>query len=300
MPAWPELPYEAWKDTYATLHMCMQVVGKVALAVAPPLNHSWGVALQVTARGLSTRLLPCGDRALTLEFDFVDHQLVIRVTDGRLHHLKLESRPVAEFERELLQLLHSIEVPVKIWPVSVELPEPVRLDQDTVHHSYDPEFAARLWQILVRCHRVFEASRAAFIGKASPCHFFWGSFDLALTRFSGRTAPPREGPRFMRDAYSHEVISHGFWPGNAALPEPVFYAYSVPEPAGFREAPMQPRETYYHKDFGEFMLPYAAVRNTADPVKTLRSFIDSTYSQAASLGGWDRARLEQQPAEASA
>ena len=292
MPAWPELPYDAWKDTYATLHMWSQLVGKIALALAPPLNHCWGVALQVTARGLSTRLLPYGDRALTIEFDFIEHQLIIRTSDGRARSIKLRPVAVAEFDGALRSALQALDVHVKIWPVAVELPEPIRLDQDTTHHSYEPEYAWRLWQILVRCQRVFEAARASFIGKASPCHFFWGSFDLALTRFSGRLAPPREGPAFMRDAYSHEVISHGFWPGNATLPEPVFYAYSVPEPQGFREAPVQPSAAYYHKDFGEFMLPYKAVRTAADPGATLRSFIDSTYSQAATLARWDRLSLE--------
>ena len=290
--AWPELPYEAWKDTYATLHLWMQVVGKVALAQAPPLNHAWGIAFQVTARGLTTRLLPYGTRAFTIEFDFIAHQLIVRTTDGELRTLPLKARPVADFEREVLELLGAMKLPVKIWPVAVELPEPVRLDQDVKDHAYDGEYAQRMWRILVQCHRVFTAARAEFIGKASPVHFFWGSFDLACTRFSGREAPPREGPAFQREAYSHECISHGWWPGSGAVLEPAFYSYAVPEPAGLKEAKVEPAETYYHREMGEFILPYGAVRKAADPERVLRAFIDSTYGQAATLGGWDREVLE--------
>jgi uncharacterized protein DUF5996 len=289
---WPELPYEAWKDTYATLHLWMQVVGKVAVAHAPPLNHSWGIAFQVTARGLSTRLLPYGTRAFTIEFDFIAHELVIRTTDGDVKKLALAPRTVADFERELLATLTAMRLPVKIWPVAVELPTPIRLDQDTADHAYDAEYAQRCWRILVQCHRVFTAASCDFIGKISPVHFFWGSFDLAVTRFSGRPAPPREGPGFMRGAYSHEVISHGFWPGSGAVLEPAFYSYAVPEPAGLKEAPVHPAEAYYHREMSEFILPYAAVRKAADPERALRAFVASTYAQAATLGDWDRAALE--------
>jgi hypothetical protein len=290
--AWPELPYQAWKDTYATLHMWTQVVGKVALALAPPLNHSWGIAMQVTATGLITRTLHHGDRAFTIEFDFLADQLVIKTMDGDRRTIPLAPRTVADFYREVMDLLRQIDLEVKIWPMPVEIPDPTRFDQDTIHRSYDGEYARRCWRILLESERVLSDARCEFIGKASPAHFFWGSFDLALTRFSGRPAPPREGPAFMREAYSQEVISHGFWPGSGPVLEPSFYAYAVPEPAGLKTAPVQPAQAYYHRDLGEFILPYEAVRTAADPESTLRAFIDSTYDQAAKLAGWDRSALE--------
>lgn len=291
--AWPPLPYEEWKDTYATLHMWSQVVGKIALAQAPPVNHSWGVSLLVTARGLSTQPLPHGARSFTVEFDFIDHELIIRASDGARRALPLQPRSVADFYRGVMATLQAMGLPVKIWPVAVEIPSPIRLDQDTVHQSYDPEAANRFWRILVQVHRVFTASRCEFIGKCSPVQFFWGSFDLAVTRFSGRPAPPREGPAFMRDAYSHEVISHGFWPGSGPVLEPAFYSYAVPEPAGFKAAPVEPAAAFYHQEMGEFILPYEAVRTAASPDGAIAAFIESTYTQAATLGGWDRAALEQ-------
>ena len=290
--AWPPLPYDAWKDTYATLHMWTQVVGKVALAQAPPLNHSWGIALQVTPRGLATRTLPHGERAFTLEFDFVSHQLVIRASDGAMRTLSLEPRTVAEFYRQVLASLREMGLPVEIWPVAVEVPVPFRLDADTEHHTYDPVQANRFWRILVQVEKAFSASRSAFVGKCSPVHFFWGAFDLAVTRFSGRPAPPREGPEFMREAYSHEVISHGFWPGSGPLPEAAFYAYAVPQPAGLEQAPVQPAAAYYHRELGEFILPYDAVRREPSPERAIQAFIESTYARAAELAGWDRAALE--------
>jgi hypothetical protein len=289
---WPALPYDAWKDTYATLHLWTQVVGKVALALVPPLNQSWGIAFQVTPRGLSTRSLPHGTRTFTMEFDFIDHLLVIRVSDGTVRTVALVPQTVADFYRTVMNTLGEMKLPVKIWPVAVELPSPIRLDQDTEHHSYDPEYANRVWRIFVSAERVLNACRCQFVGKASPVHFFWGAFDLAVTRFSGRPAPPREGPAFMREAYSQEVISHGFWPGGAPLPEPVFYAYAVPEPDGLKQAPVQPAATYYHRDLGEFVLPYDAVRTSGDPEGALRQFVESTYERAATLARWDRAALE--------
>ena len=289
---WPELPYDAWRDTYATLHMWMQVVGKVALAQAPPLNHSWGSALQVTPRGLATRTLPYGTRTFGIEFDFIAHQLVFRSSDGQIRTLALAPRTVADFYREVMETLRAMALPVKIWPVAVEVPTPIRLDQDTEHHAYDPEYAQRFWRIVAQCARVLTAERCKFIGKASPVHFFWGSLDLAVTRFSGRPAPPREGPAFMREAYSQEVISHGWWPGSGAVLEAAFYAYAVPEPQGLKEAHVLPPETYYQREMGEFVLPYEAVRRAADPERALRDFVESTYSQAATLAGWDRAALE--------
>jgi hypothetical protein len=291
-PSWPALPYAAWKDTYATLHMWTQVVGKIALAQAPPLNHCWAVTLHVTPRGLSTRILPHGTRSFAIQFDFIDNQLTIHTSDGETRTLALEPRTVADFYRELLGTLDAMGLPVKIRPMAVEVPAPVRLDRDTTHRSYDPEYANRFWRILLQVERVFTASQCGFVGKCSPVHFFWGSFDLAVTRFSGRRAPPREGPAFERDAYSHEVISHGFWPGSEALPEPAFYAYAVPPPVGLADAPVQPAAAYYHHAMGEFILPYEAVRQSDAPDRALHAFIDSTYSQAADLGKWDRAALD--------
>jgi hypothetical protein len=289
---WPALPYDVWKDTYATLHMWTQVVGKVALALAPPLNHSWGIALHLTSRGLTTRPLPHGARSFTMEFDFVDHQLLIRTTDGDRRALKLEPRSVADFYREVMATLDEMSLPVKIWPVPVEIPTPIPFVEDTGHHSYDAEFANRFWRILGQVERVFTGARCPFVGKCSPTHFFWGSFDLAVTRFSGRPAPPREGPAFMRDAYSHAVISHGFWPGGGTILEPVFYAYAVPEPAGLKEARVEPAAAYYHREMGEFVLPYETIRTMPSPDQEIAAFVDSTYEQAASLAGWDRAALE--------
>jgi hypothetical protein len=292
---WPALPYEAWKDTYATLHMWTQVVGKVALAQAPPLNHSWAIALQVTPRGLSTRTLPYDARSFTIEFDFIEHQLVIRVSEGETRVLPLRPQTVADFYREVMATLDRMGLPVKIWPMPVEIQPPmttIRFDQDTVHRAYDPVYANRCWRILSRAARVFTESQCEFVGKCSPVHFFWGGFDLAVTRFSGRTAPPREGPRFMREAYSHEVISHGFWPGSGLLLEPAFYSYAVPEPAGLKEAHVRPEAAYYHRELGEFILPYEAVRAAPSPDQAILAFVDTTYDRAATLAGWDRMALD--------
>jgi hypothetical protein len=292
---WPALPYEAWKDTYATLHLWTQVVGKVALALAPPLNHSWGVALQVTERGLATRRLAHGARTFTIEFDFVHHRLEIATSDGEVRSLTLAPRTVADFTRDLLSTLRAMGLGVKIWPVAVELPEPIRLDTDVVHRSYDRVFVERFFRILAGAADVLTRCRCSFVGKCSPAHFFWGGFDLALSRFSGRRAPPREGPAFMREAYSHEDISHGFWPGSGPLLEPAFYGYAAPEPAGFRDVRARPDAAYYHRELGEFILPYEAVRTSADPEAAIAAFVDSTYDAGARLGGWDRAALEVQP-----
>jgi hypothetical protein len=290
--AWPALPYNDWKDTYATLHMWTQIVGKVALAQAPPLNHSWGIAMLVTARGLSTHTLPYGERSFTIEFDFVDHLLIIQASDGAARALALVPQTVADFYRKVMDTLDAMNFPVKIWPMPVEIPSPIRFDEDFEHHSYDPLYAHRFWRILVQCERVLNAARCDFIGKCSPVHFFWGSFDLAVTRFSGRPAPPREGPAFMRDAYSHEVISHGFWPGSGPLLEPAFYAYAVPAPAGLGDCAVEPSAAYYHRELGEFILPYEAARTAPSPEESIRKFVNSTYEQAAGLAGWDRRALE--------
>jgi hypothetical protein len=294
--AWPALPYDAWKDTYATLHMWSQIVGKVALAKAHPLNHSWGIAFQITPCGLTTRPLPYGERTFSILFDFIDHKLAISTSDGSERILTLEPRTVADFYRELMDALRALSMPVKIWPVAVEVPTPIRLDQDVRHRSYDPIYANRFWRILVQIERVMTGPRCDFVGKCSPVHFFWGGFDLAVTRFSGRPAPPREGPAFMREAYSHEVISHGFWPGNDMLPEAAFYAYAVPEPEGLKEAQVRPDAAYYHRELGEFILPYEAVRTADSPDRALVDFVDSTYDRAATLAHWDRASLERRSA----
>ena len=260
---WPSLPYDAWKDTYATLHMWTQIVGKIALARAAPLNHSWGSALHVTARGLRTAVLRHGDRSFTISFDFIDHELVIDAADGEQRTLALAPRSVADFYAEVTTALSDMRLPVRIWSTPVEIPAPIPFEKDTVHNSYEPELANRFFQILLQVHRVFEQCRCDFVGKCSPVHFFWGSFDLAVTRFSGRPAPPRDGPAFMREAYSHEVVSHGFWPGSAPVLEPAFYAYAVPEPAGLKTAHVEPDAAFYHSTLNEFVLPYEAVRAAA-------------------------------------
>jgi Family of unknown function (DUF5996) len=298
--SWPALPYESWKDTYATLHMWTQIAGKIALATVPPVNHSWGIAMHLTSRGLITAVIPHGERSFTIEFDLVDHRLLVQTADGKTGVIELRPRSVAEFYRELMALLRNMSLAVKIWPMPVEIPSPIRFDQDSEHHTYDPAAANQFWQILVNVARVLTVSRCSFVGKCSPVHFFWGSFDLAVTRFSGRRAPPRDGPQFMRDAYSHEVISHGFWPGNAMVPGPVFYAYAVPEPAGLKEARIRPEGAYYHRELGEFILPYELVRTAPSPDQAILDFVDSTYDAAATLAHWDRAALERSTPAVSA
>ena len=295
--AWPPLPYDAWRDTYATLHMWMQIVGKIAVARAAPLNHSWAIAFLFTPRGLRTRLLSHGSRTFSITFDFLDHQLVLETTDDVRRALPLAPRSVADFYRELMTVLDEVGLPVRIWSMPVELASPIRFEQDTVHRSYDAEYVKRWWRIVAQVHQVFTECRCAFIGKCSPVHFFWGAFDVAVTRFSGRPAPPRDGPAFMRDAYSHEVISHGFWPGSAPLLEPAFYAYAVPEPPGLKTADIRPDGAYYHHELNEFILPYDVVRAATSPEAAIAAFVDSTYNRAATLAGWDRAALER-PARA--
>src|SRR5258708_3769857 len=289
---WPPLPYEEWKDTYATLHMWTQIVGKVALAQAPPLNHSWSIALLVTPRGLVTHTLPHGGRTFTMEFDFIDHQLVIRTSDGGVRSVALAPRSVASFYAEVMATLDAMRLPVKIWPMAVEIPVPIRLDTDEAHHTYDAAPPNRCWAILSQVARVLEGSRCEFVGNCSPVHFFWGGFDLAVTRFSGRPAPPRDGPAFMREAYSHEVISHGFWFGSGPVLEPAFYASAVPEPPGLKAARVQPRGAFYHGELGQVIPPYETVRKAHSPHHAIFAFVDSTYDQAATLARWNRPVLE--------
>jgi hypothetical protein len=289
---WPALPYDAWRDTYATLHMWTQIAGKVALALAPPLNHCWGTALHVSARGLATRALPHTGRFFTLEFDFISHRLFIRTSDGVERTMELKPRSVADFYHDLMANLSDMGLGVKIWSMPVEIPSPIRFEKDTEHASYDPGFANRFWRIVAQIDELFTEQRCGFVGKCSPTNFFWGSFDLALTRFSGRDAPAPSGPAFVRDAYSHEVISHGFWPGSGPLLEPALYAYAVPEPVGFKDAKVRPEAAFFHRELGEFILPYEVVRTAKAPEAVIRAFVDSTYEQGANLAKWDRQALE--------
>jgi Family of unknown function (DUF5996) len=291
--AWPPLPLAEWQATRDTLHMWTQVVGKVRLALTPHVNHWWQVPLYVTARGLSTSPIPCSQGIFEVEFDFIAHVLRITTSWGQSRMMALAPQTVAEFYRNFLALLESLGISVKIWPMPVEVPNPIRFDQDTVHASYDPAYVNRFWRILVSVDTVLKEFRGRFIGKASPVHFFWGSFDLAVTRFSGRRGPERPGAdRVTREAYSHEVISAGWWPGGGDVTQPMFYAYAAPEPAGFRGAPVRPAQAAYNAQLGEFLLPYEAVRAASAPQQTLIEFLQSTYEVGATLGNWDRKALE--------
>ena len=294
---WPALPLAEWRDTYATLHMWTQIVGKTRLALAPHQNHWWQVALYVTARGLATGPMPYGTGTLDAEFDFVKHELVLRTGEGAVQEITLRPRSVAEFYGVYLAALDTLGVHLKLWPVPVEVEHPIRFPDDTEHASYDAEYANRFWRILVQVDDVLRRFRGPFLGKCSPVHFFWGSFDLAVTRFSGRRAPERPGADAMtREAYSHEVFSAGFWPGSGPVQEAAFYAYAVPEPAGLRDASVQPPAAYYHPQLSEFVLPYAAVRSAGSPVDTLLAFLQGTYDAAANLAHWDRDALERRTA----
>ena len=290
---WPELSLDSWKDTYATLHMWTQIVGKVRLRLTPLVNHWWNVPLYVTARGLTTSRIPYGRRAFELQFDFIRHQLVIETTDGILKTLPLAPRSVAEFYGEFMGMLRSAGIEVKIWRMPVEIPNPIPFDQDHMHRSYDPAAVESFWRILLSVAAVFSQFRSGFIGKCSPVHFFWGSFDLAVSRFSGRRAPERPGADAMtREAYSHELSSVGFWPGGGDVKDAAFYSYTVPEPQGFKEAPVRPNAAYYEKQLGEFLLMYEDVRNAESPTASLLEFCQSTYESGATLGNWDRHVLE--------
>jgi hypothetical protein len=290
---WPELPLAAWQDTYATLHMWTQIVGKVRLALSPRINHWWEVPLYVDARGLTTSAIPYNGGNLEVQFDFIDHKLIIQTSWGSSKTLALKAQSVADFYAEFMSALRSLGIEVKIWTMPCEVPNPVRFTADTQHASYDPEYAHRFWQILVLCDNIFQEFRAGFIGKDSPVHFFWGSFDLCVTRFSGRRAPERVGADpVTREAYSHEVISAGFWPGGGDIKGPAFYAYAAPESAGFAEQPVQPAAAFYHPQLHEFLLMYDDVRRSASPRQDLLSFLQSTYDAGANLAHWDRKELE--------
>jgi Family of unknown function (DUF5996) len=293
---WPALPLDAWKDTYATLHMWTQIVGKVRLALTPLVNHWWNVPLYVDARGLTTSAIPYRNEVFEVRFDFIDHQLLVETNNAAPKTLPLVPRSVADFYRAFLSLLDSAGIAVKIWHMPVEIPNPIPFDQDTVHSSYDPVYAQRFWQILVSAERVFTEFRSRFVGKSSPVHFFWGSCDLAVTRFSGRRAPERPGAdRVTREAYSHEASSVGFWPGGGEVHGPAFYSYMAPGPPGFSEARIQPDAAFYHQTLGEFLLMYDDVRRAPSPSASLLDFCQSTYEAGANLSHWDRAALERQP-----
>ncbi len=296
--AWSPLRFADWSDTCATLHLWTQVVGKVRLVQSPWINHSWHVTLYVTPRGLTTSPIPFGTRTLSIDFDFADHQLVLATSTGDRRTLALRPQSVADFYAAVMAALDELGTPVRIHTTPNEIADAIPFEEDRTHAAYDPAAAARFWQALVQVDRVFKVFRAGFVGKCSPVHFFWGSFDLAVTRFSGRPAPPHPGgvphmPDWVaREAYSHEVSSAGFWPGNASFPEPIFYSYAYPEPGGFRDARTRPEAARFEPTLGEFVLPYEAVRTSDEPDATLLAFLQSTYEAAADRAGWERAALE--------
>lgn len=296
---WPELPHEAWGDTIATLHRWFQIVGKVRVQLCPWVNHSWSTPLYVSTRGLSTGPMPFGALDLQIDFDFIDHALLIAASDGHSRRIELSPRSVADFHADLFRNLQHFGCNITIHSAPNEVPNPIPFAEDEVHATYEPAHAAALWQALRHTARVMGEFRARFLGKVSPIHFFWGGPDLAVTRFSGRPAPEHKGgiPHLpdviTREAYSHEVSSCGFWPGNKDAPHPVFYAYAYPTPEGFSEAAVEPDAAFWHKDLGEFVLPYAAVRESAAPDEALHRFFQSTYEATADLAGWDREMLEQ-------
>ncbi len=296
---WPDLSFEKWRDTYATLHMWTQIVGKIRLAQTPWINHSWHVTLYVTARGLTTSPIPHGGSMFEINFDFVDHHLRIDSSDGGQRAIELRPRSVADFYLAVMSALTELELPVSINTMPNEIQDPIPLDRDEEHRSYDAEYANRFWRVLVQADRVFKDFGSDFCGKCSPVHFFWGSFDLAVTRFSGRAAPPHPGgiphlpDAITREAYSQEVSSLGFWPGGGPVPMPVFYSYAYPEPTGFAQARVRPDAASYNAQLREFILPYDAVRRGDSPDDVLLDFARSTYDAASSLARWDRAALKE-------
>lgn len=299
LAGWPLLPWTEWAETADTLHMWTQIVGKTRLALTPLENHWWNVPLYVTARGLGTSAMPYGahglDDVLDIEFDFVAHQLHFRLGSGRGLSVRLRAQSVADFYKEYLECLKSLGVQVKIHPMPCELPNPIRFDLDTEHKSYDAKYVERFWRILVHAEKIFKQFGTGFLGKVSPVHFFWGSFDMAVTRFSGRPAPPRLGSdSIQREAYSHEVISAGFWPGNGGYGAAAFYCYAAPVPEGLAEAEIRPAAAGWDTALGEFIFKYDAVRVQPSPEKALMEFLESTYEAAADAAKWDRAALERQ------
>ncbi|WP_447598357.1 DUF5996 family protein [Nitrospira sp. Nam80] len=296
-PVWPSLPLQAWRETYATLHMWTQIVGKIRLALAPMICQWWEVTLYVTPRGLTTSPIPYGTRVFQIDFDFLDHKQIIQTAEGEIRSIALVPRSVADFYQDTMAALRSLGIEVDIWTTPVEVDDRTPFEQDRHHTAYDVDYAQRCLRILLQADRVLTDFRAGFEGKVSPVHFFWGAFDLAVTRFSGRPAPQHPGAPHLakfvaQEAYSHEVSSCGFWPGGGAVDQPCFYAYAYPEPEGFASYPIYPDEAFYSRDFREFLLPYDAVRRAEDPDRLLLAFLQSTYEAAADLGKWDRAALE--------
>jgi hypothetical protein len=295
---WPSLALEDWSDTCATLHMWAQIVGKIRLVQSPWVNHSWHATLYVTSTGLTTSPIPYGARTFQIDFDFINHQLGIRASDGGIAGFSLEPQSVAEFYRHLMDEMRKLDLHVDIYRKPNEVADPIRFDQDAFHRAYAQEHANRFWRILVQTDRILKEFRARFIGKCSPVHLFWGALDLAVTRFSGRSAPQHPGgvpnlPDFVtREAYSHEVSSCGFWPGGGAVPYAAFYSYAYPEPAGFSQVSIKPPAAFYSPDLREFILPYDTVRRAASPENTLLEFLQATYEAAADLSNWDRKSLE--------
>jgi hypothetical protein len=291
--SWPPLPFAAWRETLATLHMWLQMVGKLKLARCAPQNHWWHVTLSLSARGLSTGLIPDGKRAFEAEFDFLDHKLQLRATDGSSKTLGLYPRSVSDFYRELMSAISSLGIEVRIWPKPVEVTEPIPFEEDRIHASYDADYARRFWRALVTAETLLKEFRSSFLGKCSPVHFFWGGMDLAVTRFSGRRAPPRPGAdAITREGYSHEVISGGFWPGASRFPEAAYYAYAAPPPDSFSASAIRPQSAFFCQDFGEFFLRYEDARSAPSPRRAVLDFLQSTYEAGANLGRWDRGSLE--------
>ncbi|HEY4999962.1 MAG TPA: DUF5996 family protein [Usitatibacter sp.] len=294
--SWPALPLEAWRDTYDTLHMWTQIVGKVALATTPLINHYWNVAFRLTSRGFETQPMVAQGHVFTAAFDFVAHELTFTCSDGRHAAIALEPRTVADFYSAVTTTLRAMGLDVRIWTMPVEVENPIRFEDDTTHRSYDRAWANAFWRALMSMRPVLEDFRCRFVGKCSPVHFFWGSFDLAVTRFSGRRATVKpDADAVTRESYSHEVISHGFWPGGGPVKEAAFYAYAVPQPEGFSTARVEPADALYSTELGEFILPYAAVHASRSPEAALASFLESTYRRAADLARWDRGALERAP-----
>jgi hypothetical protein len=290
---WPELPLSEWKDTYDTLHRWTQIIGKIRLALTPQVNHWWNSTLYVTPHGLTTSSMYYDNRLLQIDFDFISHLLLFETADNPTKTIALRPCSVAEFYQEVMATLRSLGISITIWTTPVEIPERTPFEQDKKHKSYDPEYVQRFWRILAQTNRVFSEFRSRFVGKVSPVHFFWGAFDLAVTRFSGRPAPTHPGAPYcarfvMVEAYSQEVSSCGFWPGGGPVNEPVFYAYSYPEPPGFREYSIQPKQAFYNAEMGEFLLPCDVVRTADSPDEVLLAFLQSTYEAAATCGKWNR------------
>ena len=291
--AWPALPLEAWHETRDTLHMWTQIFGKIRLKLTPHVNHWWQVPFYLTSRGLTTTPIPYGDGTFDATFDFIDHILALQTSNGRIETIALRPRSVADFYHDVIQTLQRLAIDVRIWTKPSEYPNPIRFEEDTRHAAYDAAYAHRFWRILLRADTILKEFRGRFIGKASPVHFFWGGFDLAVTRFSGRRAPPIAGADSMtREGYSHEVSSCGFWPGSGGVTGAAFYSYAAPEPPGFKDARIRPAAASYNKEFSNFILMYDDVRSAEDPRAVVMDFLQSTYEVAATLGHWDRENLE--------